>query len=51
MSELPDETNAAHQKRRAIQELMRDTSITPVERNKRMQQIMMGNYNNSKGNV
>ena len=50
MSELPDETKAAHQKRRAIQELMRDTSITPVERNKRMQQIMMGNYDNNNGN-
>ena len=42
MSNIPEENNAALAKRRAIQELMRDKSITGAERNKRMQEIMMG---------
>ena len=46
MSEIPDEDDLALRKRQAIQALMRNQSITLHERNRRMQEIMKGNFDN-----
>jgi hypothetical protein len=43
--ELPEEDDSALAKRRAIQVLMKDRTLTPSERNARMQDIMKGNFN------
>jgi len=43
--ELPEEDDLALAKRRAIQALMKDRTLTPSERNARMQDIMKGNFN------
>ena len=42
--DLPDEDNAALAKRRAIQALMKEKSLSPAERNVRMQAIMKGDF-------
>lgn len=42
--EIPEEDNSALAKRRAIQALMKDKSLTPAERNVRMQAIMKGDF-------
>jgi uncharacterized protein (DUF305 family) len=42
--DLPDEDNAALAKRRAIQALMKDKTLTPAERNTRMQAIIKGDF-------
>lgn len=42
--DLPDEDSAALAKRRAIQALMKDKTLTPAERNIRMQAIIKGDF-------
>ena len=42
--DIPDEDNAALAKRRAIQALMKDKTLTPAERSVRMQAIMKGDF-------
>ena len=42
LEDMPDETDTALAKRMAIQSVMKDKSLTPVERNKKMQDIMSG---------
>ena len=46
--DIPDEDNAALAKRRAIQALMKDKTLTPAERNVRMQAIMKGDFTDPK---
>ena len=42
--DLPDEDETALAKRRAIQRVMRNTSLTPAQRSRQMQEIMRGNF-------
>eukprot|EP00581_Thalassiosira_minuscula_P009710 CAMPEP_0183709706 /NCGR_PEP_ID=MMETSP0737-20130205/5694_1 /TAXON_ID=385413 /ORGANISM="Thalassiosira miniscula, Strain CCMP1093" /LENGTH=1745 /DNA_ID=CAMNT_0025937873 /DNA_START=28 /DNA_END=5265 /DNA_ORIENTATION=+ len=42
LQDMPDETNAALSKRKLIQSVMQDRSLSPVERNKKIQDIMAG---------
>ena len=42
LSDMPDEDNKALAKRKAVQAVMQDKSLSPVERNKKIQDIMSG---------
>ena len=42
LSDMPDEDNKALAKRKAVQAVMQDKSLSPVERNKKLQDIMSG---------
>ncbi|KAL7467188.1 hypothetical protein ACHAXS_007444 [Conticribra weissflogii] len=42
LTDMPDESNSALAKRRAIQELMQNKSLSPIERNKKIQDILAG---------
>mmetsp|Transcript_29906 Transcript_29906/g.58110 ORF Transcript_29906/g.58110 Transcript_29906/m.58110 type:complete len:1495 (-) Transcript_29906:54-4538(-) len=43
-SEIPEESESEKAKRRAIQNVMRDSSLSFVERNERIQKIMKGDF-------
>ena len=42
LTDMPDEDNAALAKRKAVQAVMKDSSLSAVERNKKIQDIMAG---------